>query len=542
MRRIGPRGAVLPSLLALWAMLAPATARAYEINDDLEIRGTYRGESYIRLPQGTEKTFWSLQNQRFQTEDNDVLMSMRHELRLDVEMTLHTELLWEWLGRSRATIQLRPWWDMAYDLTTQGAAGHTQQLCPFWCNNGGAIPKLDGDASVATRDAADPLFREYYLDLTPDHFFFRIGRQIIPWGKSDGVYMLDVINPFNLRNPTIFEEENFKVPVWAANLNYQPTPTSNLQLLYIPHYLHNWWGGINVRRSDGASIESRFHDWTYQIVGFFNDFYNGEFGFRVPVKYNLPANTIGNSITGLRWSDSFARVNYTLNYLYTFTPNLIDYPNAGSFLSPKLTQVIRQPGIDRMHVIGGSADYDINMGNDWLDGIVMRAETSFTLNDVYYKGTVGNPVATDHWGVLAGLDKTILSNYLERPVFASLQYWHDLVIHTPQNCNQCGPFAGRFQDLGYNGGLQGLRKAYKSLMTLYLSKNWLAGDTLITEFFTLYEFQFGDFWVRPKVTWKINDYTTAAVGANIFAGGNQTPYGQWKDNTNLFFELRRALF
>jgi len=58
----------------------------------------------------------------------------------------------------------------------------------------------------------------------------------------------------------------------------------------------------------------------------------------------------------------------------------------------------------------------------------------------------------------------------------------------------------------------------------------------------LYEFQFSDWWIRPKVTWKINDLTTAAVGVNIFAGSRQAPYGQWKDNTNLFIEFRRTLF
>ena len=88
----------------------------------------------------------------------------------------------------------------------------------------------------------------------------------------------------------------------------------------------------------------------------------------------------------------------------------------------------------------------------------------------------------------------------------------------------------------------GLRNAYKSLMTLYLYKTFLPGDTLIGEFFTLYELQFADWWVRPKVTYKINDLTTVAVGSNIFAGGKQTPYGEWKDNTDMFVELRRTLF
>ena len=529
MSTVGRRTGSTRWLLLIWCIVVPWAARAYQLSDDVEVRAVYRGEDYFRLTD-TDRTFFDFRRNQFVTEKNGVLMSQRNEFRIDFEMQLHTEQLWAWLGKTRGFIQLRPWYDSAFDWPEDASpAKHARDLSPFWERN----------LTSGLGDDYDPLFREYYLDIAPKPFFFRLGRQIIPWGKSDGVYMLDVVNPFNLRNPTIFEEENFKIPVWAANMNWQPTVDGNLQLLYIPHYFPNVWGGINTD-DQGRSIESRFHPWTYQIVGFFNDFYNGEFGFKVPVNRRIPSDPIDDAIVGLRWGDAFKRVNYTLNYLYTWTPNLIDFPNAGSFLSPKLTRVLREPR--REHVIGGSADYDVNMGSDLLDGTVFRVETAFTLGDQYYKGLVGNPVDTDHWGVLAGVDKTVLGDLLERPVFASFQYWHDLVFSVPKNCHECGPLAGKFQDLGFNGGAVGLRNDYKSLLTLYLSKNFLAGDTLITEFFTLYELQFGDWWVRPKVTWKINDLTTAAVGANVFAGGKQTPFGEWKDNTNMFVELRRTLF
>ena len=538
MSRVGRRGLGLGSLLAMCVLAIPWRVQAWDVSDDVEFRANYRGENYLRLPGGTTTTYIDPFTSKQMTERNDVVMSQRNELRLDFEATLHTERLWEWLGRTRFVLQMRPWVDSAFYFDDNGQSAHRRELTPYWSNNISAIGGYQGGQNAVLRNNADPLFREYYLDIAPENFFFRIGRQIIPWGKSDGVYMLDVINPFDLRNPTIFEEENFKIPVWAANLNWKPTTDSNLQVLYIPKYLSNVWGGINVTR-DGTSIESRFHDWTYQIVGFFNDFYNGEFGTKIPVHIKMPSDTIGNSITGMRWSDTFKRVNYTVNYLYTFTPSLIDFPNQGSFAAPHLNGVTREPV--RQHVIGGSADYDINMGNEWLDGLVIRGESAFTLHDEYYKGLVGNPARTNHWGVLLGFDKTILGDYLERPVFASLQYWHDLVFDSGP-CNNCGPHAHQYQDLGFNGGFQGLRDNYKSLLTLYLSKNWLAGDTLISEFFLLYELQFGDWWIRPKLTWKINDLTTAALGFNIFAGSQQAPYGQWTHNTNVFIEFRRNIF
>src|SRR5262249_36897661 len=269
MSRVGRRGLGLGSLLAMCVLAIPWRVQAWDVSDDVEFRANYRGENYLRLPGGTTTTYIDPFTSKQMTERNDVVMSQRNELRLDLEATLHTERLWEWLGRTRFVLQMRPWVDSAFYFDDNGQSAHRRELTPYWSNNISAIGGYQGGQNAVLRNNADPLFREYYLDIAPENFFFRIGRQIIPWGKSDGVYMLDVINPFDLRNPTIFEEENFKIPVWAANLNWKPTTDSNLQVLYIPKYLSNVWGGINVNRA-GQSIESRFHDWTYQIVGFFN--------------------------------------------------------------------------------------------------------------------------------------------------------------------------------------------------------------------------------------------------------------------------------
>ena len=515
---------LMASLAAVVLLIGCATAAlAYEVTDTLEVRGLYRMESYFRLPD-TRLTVFNPRTETFHQIDSDVLMSQRNEFRLDVEWTPHTDRWAGWMPPMKFVAQLRPFYDTDWLISGQGQGKFAHQLTPYWENN------LQG-----LRDDVDPLFREYYVDISPAHFFFRLGRQIIAWGKSDGVYMLDVLNPFNLRNPTIFEEENIKIPIWAANLNWQPTPTSNLQLLWIPQYFHHVWPGLRLQNN--LPGESDYHDWTYNIVGFFNNFYNGEFGFKVPVFRKTPNIKPTNWSGGARWSDSVGGLNYTLNYLYTYTTSYIDYPNTGNFLT--LPSVIRQP--HRMQVIGGSIDYDLETGHQSIDGTVLRVETSETVGDQYYQGIIGNPKYVSHWGVLMGVDKTVLGDYLQRPVFASVQYWHDMVTNQDR-CNNCGGEEGKFQDLGFTGSKSGMRGVYKSLMTLFLEKNWGEGDTVITDFFALYELQYHDWWIRPKVTYKYDNNTTFALGFNIFAGSPQTPYGQFTNNTNAFIELRRQLF
>ena len=174
----------------------------------------------------------------------------------------------------KLVVQFRPWYDSDWQLSSEGQGRYQKQLWSYWGNN--VQHPFQGDAT-----GNDPVFREYYLDITPPHFFFRIGSQIIAWGKSDGVYMLDILNNFNLRNPTIFEEENIKIPVWAANMNWQPWVGANLQLLCMPQWFPTYWPGLRLaQQRAGRRWLPRLDLWSRRH---FNNFYNGQFGFKVPI-------------------------------------------------------------------------------------------------------------------------------------------------------------------------------------------------------------------------------------------------------------------
>src|SRR6266404_9009056 len=65
-------------------------ANAYQLTDDLEVRGTYKMESYFRLPDGTRDVF-NPATETFNREHLDHLMSQRNEFRLDIEWAPKTE-------------------------------------------------------------------------------------------------------------------------------------------------------------------------------------------------------------------------------------------------------------------------------------------------------------------------------------------------------------------------------------------------------------------------------------------------------------------
>ena len=139
-----------------------------------------------------------------------------------------------------------------------------------------------------------------------------------------------------------------------------------------------------------------------------------------------------------------------------------------------------------------------------------------------------------------GLTSRCSTDYLARPVFFSLQYWQDWVVNSV-HCGNCGADDHRFQDAGFQGGKSGMREIYKDIATLYLDKTWLDGDIVDSSFAAVYELQYQDLWLQPRVQYRYNDNLTFAVGFNIFTGGRQQPYGEFTNNTDAFFEIHYSI-
>src|SRR6202158_3836029 len=109
-------------------------ADAYQLTDDLEVRGTYKMESYFRLPDGTRDVF-NPATETFSREHLDHLMSQRNEFRLDIEWTPKTESRGSNFPQVKAVAQLRPWYDSDWQLSSEGQGRYQQQLWSYWGNN-----------------------------------------------------------------------------------------------------------------------------------------------------------------------------------------------------------------------------------------------------------------------------------------------------------------------------------------------------------------------------------------------------------------------
>jgi len=71
------------------------------------------------------------------------------------------------------------------------------------------------------------VFREIYFDIYTENFQFRIGKQQVIWGESDGLRLMDCINPqdmryeFNLRDSDEGYEYT-RIPLWLIKTTYFP--------------------------------------------------------------------------------------------------------------------------------------------------------------------------------------------------------------------------------------------------------------------------------------------------------------------------------
>jgi len=62
----------------------------------------------------------------------------------------------------------------------------------------------------------------------------KVGRQILVWGKSDNLRVVDVLNPLDLREPGRTDIEDLRLPVTMLRGDYFPTTNWSLTLAVIP--------------------------------------------------------------------------------------------------------------------------------------------------------------------------------------------------------------------------------------------------------------------------------------------------------------------
>jgi len=60
----------------------------------------------------------------------------------------------------------------------------------------------------------------YITGKVNEHMDYKIGRQIVVWGKSDSLRVADMLNPMDNKNPAITDIENLRLPVGMIKIDW----------------------------------------------------------------------------------------------------------------------------------------------------------------------------------------------------------------------------------------------------------------------------------------------------------------------------------
>ncbi|MCZ6916306.1 MAG: hypothetical protein O7I93_05985 [Gemmatimonadetes bacterium] len=342
------------------------------------------------------------------------------------------------------------------------------------------IARLRGDAYDHLDPGSHVKFdlRELYVDLTVGGAYLRLGKQQVVWGQTDGLKLLDVLNPQDFREFILDSFEDSRIPLWTMNLEI-PVRDFVVQLLWIPDRTYH------KIPEDGA------------VFGFTAPLFRPVIPRGVAVELReteKPDRLIADSDFGVKvstfWKGWDLGVNYA--YLYDDVPVLfrrVSLDDAG----PRVTIT---PRYARTHLVGGTF-------SNTFGALTLRGEVAYQSKRYFITST-----PQDDDGVLGrgeamyalGFDWFGLSDWtLSAQVFQSV----------------------------LTGSASTLPRDRLQTNVTGLVRRDLQNDRLTAEILWIQNVNQGDGVVRPKVRYELRSNTNVWLGADLFYGSGEGLFGQF---------------
>ncbi|MBI5185642.1 MAG: hypothetical protein HZA01_07945 [Nitrospinae bacterium] len=330
-------------------------------------------------------------------------------------------------------------------------------------------------------DEADIEIREGYADYTDAKWDLRIGRQIITWGPGDLIFINDVF-------PKDYE----------AFFSGRPL-----------EYLKKGIDGIK------AGVYPDFASFEIIVIPFFepNDYPDSKRFFMfdpMPAvtsrEENEPSATLENTELALRVYRDIKGFDASL-YLYRGyfrKPYMIP----DDLINPtKIT--LRYPEL---------SVYGASLQGRALDGVL-------SLEAGYYDSREDG----------GGNDYTVPNSQTKFLIGYQRQFWEDFTV----GLQYYGEYMHNYSEYKENqpSGFPLDRRFYQ-LATIRLTQ-FLMHQTLKLSFFSFCSPSDGDYMLNPEIKYSFADGIWAAIGGNIFGGGEKwNQFGQLEKNDNIYLQLR----
>jgi hypothetical protein len=308
-----------------------------------------------------------------------------------------------------------------------------------------------------------------------------LGKQIVAWGRADGINPTDNLTPRDYTVMLPFEDDQrFGTPAVRLDtfLSQAYTLTAFATPLFEP-------SKVPLPTAEYRVLERE------------------------------PAHTLSNTAGGLRLNKVGAGLDWSLSWFRGFSllPGMRALETA---LGPVL-----ELQYDRITVYGW--DFARNYGRFGFRGEAAYVDTT---DDAGMDASVKNPYL--HW--IAGVDRTFFANLNINLQFFQrrIRNHRDIqIISSPLERNIALQ----------NALIGGQRDRISSGVTFRVSNKWL-NDTLEAEVFAVANIRRDDGLLRPLVTYAFSDTWKGTLGAEIYRGAADTEFGSLKSNRGAFAELR----
>ena len=320
--------------------------------------------------------------------------------------------------------------------------------------------------------------RELTLRQRAENYTLTLGRQQVVWGRTDGLRVLDLVNPLDMREFILDDYSDSRIPLWMVNAEWF-IGKQTLQVLVIP----------DIKQNRAAEYGGE-----YYIAP--------DLPMNVPVSTaptRTPAKTLANSEYAARWGGRAGQWDLAGIYFYGWgdTPVPFTQLEAGPSL-------LVSPEVRRQRVFGLSGDRPIGP-------TVFRFEVSASPDSYQSVATAdgGNRfVRHDIIRYAFGVD-WLVNNWL-----LSSQIFHEN-IRNPQ------------------AGLTG--DDSRNFFTLLISHKWLQ-DRLGARLFYVYGPEHRDEWFAPRLSYDFFGRLELRIGADFFDGKPSGLFGQFADRDRIVLE------
>ena len=427
---------------------------------------------------------------------------------------------------------------------------------------------------------------EAVLDLSPaDALKIRLGRQFISWGETDGIRLLDLINPQDLTfsppaAPNLFNLDETRIPSVGLRTLYTIRPVSNtiLEFFALPGFFDEAKQRVDeiVGANDTRDFKVRYGRWSahpetrlvFAGRNAFGNMFTNPFvcGGPVPPATCVVIPTTSRELPdagdswkiGTRVSHAFGKLNFSLGYIWGYNPQstdmvfkltqrrLIQCPSTAPPVPPLCTQAFLRLMNDRTNIFAGQFNYPVGDVLTIPVNTTVRGELAFLPDKPHNISNFRNPAlglrASAHPkypdGVVEkhtlryalGFDRTTLIPFLHpddpwRAFSLSFQVFQNIILDHEDGIR---PFSTAEKI-----------KRVSTTLTFRIGTGY-AGDTILPDLFIGYDPE-GYWTANPAVSYVPpgNEKIKFSLVGAFYGGRNKfKSFGFFDEKDSVFLKMR----